>query len=101
MGSRLELHEIFCDILGCSNAYFLPPSSVRMKYPAIVYARKEIENRFADDLVYLQNNSYEVTVIDREADSEIVKKISLLPKCKFDRHFVSDNLYHDLFVLYF
>ncbi len=101
MGSRLELHEIFCDILGSRNAYFQPPSSVRMKYPAIVYARKEIENRFADDLVYLQNNSYEVTVIDREADSEIVKKISLLPKCKFDRHFVSDNLYHDLFVLYF
>ena len=101
MGSRLEHHEIFCDILGSRNAYFQPPSSVRMKYPAIVYARKEIENRFADDLVYLQNNSYEVTVIDREADSEIVKKISLLPKCKFDRHFVSDNLYHDLFVLYF
>lgn len=101
MGSRLELHEIFCDILGSRNAYFQPPSSVRMKYPAIVYARKEIENRFADDLVYLQKNSYEVTVIDREADSEIVKKISLLPKCKFDRHFVSDNLYHDLFVLYF
>lgn len=101
MGSRLELHEIFCDILGSRNAYFQPPSSVRMKYPAIVYARKEIENRFADDLVYLQKNSYEVTVIDREADSEIVKKVSLLPKCKFDRHFVSDNLYHDLFVLYF
>jgi hypothetical protein len=72
-----------------------------MKYPAIVYFRNNIENLFADNKVYTQSLSYEVTVIDEDPDSEIPKKVSQLPTCGFNRHFVSENLYHDVFVLYY
>ena len=51
MGNRLELHEIFCDILGSRNAYFQPPASVKMNYPAIKYSLSNIENNNAT--VYL------------------------------------------------
>lgn len=55
----------------------------------------------ANDGVYNQHNSYEITLIGDDPDSEIVRDISKLPCCKYDRHFASDNLHHDVFVLYF
>lgn len=101
MNNRLELHEIFCEILGSRNAYFQPPESVKMSYPAIRYSRKDIKNQFANDRVYMQKDCYEVIVIDKDPDSELVKKVSTFPMCSFDRHYVSDNLNHDVFTLYF
>lgn len=101
MGSRLELHEVLCNILGNRNVYFQPPASVKMCYPAIVYSRKSIDNTYADNSVYKQSDSYELTLIDEDPDSEYVRKISLLPTCRFDRHYTKDNLNHDTFTLYF
>lgn len=97
MPSRLNLHEILCGIT--TNVYYQPPSTVRMKYPAIVYAREDIDNVFADDSVYAQSHSYQITVIDENPDSEIVDAVSKLPRCRFNRHFTSDNLNHDVFTI--
>ena len=101
MASRLALHEKFCEILGSRNVYFQPPASVRLNYPAIIYFRKDIDNRYADDLVYKQDAAYDVTVIDRNPDSEIVVEVSQLPTCRFDRHYDADNLNHDVFTIYY
>ncbi len=98
--SRLELHEQLCSILGSRNVYFQPPSSILMKYPAITYARNNINNTTAGDTVYIQSKAYRITVIDKNPDSEIVSAISMLPHCHHDRHFTSDNLNHDVFILY-
>jgi hypothetical protein len=72
-----------------------------MKYPAIVYGLEDIENTFADDGVYFFRKKYSVTVIDEDPDSPIVDKVAALPTCRFNRHFESDNLNHDVFILYF
>ena len=101
MSNRLELHEILCQVLGSRTTYFQPPESVKMNYPAIVYSRNNIDNTFADNDVYMQSYSYKVIVIDKDPDSEIVKKVSKLPRCTFDRHYTSDNLNHDVFTLYY
>lgn len=101
METRLELHDILCGILGTSHVYFQPPESVKMQYPAIVYSRDDIENEHANNGVYIQSTAYQVIVIDRDPDSDIVKKVSMLPKCSFDRHYNSDNLNHDVFTIYF
>ena len=101
MGSRLKLHEILCEILGTRSCYFQPPASVRMQYPAIIYSRKDIEKRPADDSTYRKLQSYEVILIDKNPDSKYVEKIFDLPYCSFDRHYESDNLNHDVFTLYF
>ena len=101
MDSRLELHELLCETLGSRNVYFQPPDSVKMAYPAIVYSRNNISNKFANDSVYKQSLGYTVTVIDEDPDSEIVAKVSKLPMCSFDRHFTSDNLNHDVFTIYY
>ena len=101
MPSRLELQTLLEELLESRNVYYQPPTSVKMKYPAIVYGLEDIENSFANDGVYLSKRKYSVTVIDEDPDSEIVVKISQLPTCRFNRHFESDNLNHDVFILQF
>jgi hypothetical protein len=101
MPSRLELQTLLEEILGSRNVYFQPPESVKMKYPAIVYSLKDIDNTFANDRVYLSKRKYLITVIDEDPDSKIVEKVSQLPTCRFNRHFESDNLNHDVFILEF
>ena len=101
MASRPNLQIELEELLGSKNVYYQPPASVQMKYPAIVYSRKDIENTFADNIVYNQSHSYEVIVIDQDPDSVFVEKISKLPTCRFDRHYTADNLNHDVFTLYY
>lgn len=101
MATRIDLQNVLEELLGSRNVYYQPPESLKMNYPAIVYARKTIDNSYANNSVYKQNYAYEITVIDKNPDSEIVNKVSKLPTCRFDRHFKSDNLNHDVFTLYY
>ncbi len=101
MSKRAELHKILCGILGSGNVYYQPPESVKMNYPAIVYSKFDIDNTFADNGVYKQLTLYEVAVIDKNPDSEIVYKVSRLESCRYSRHFVHDNLNHDIFLIYY
>ncbi len=98
---RLQLHEVLCEVLGSEHAYFQPPESVKMKYPAIVYSLDDIENVHADDGVYLSHRRYQIIVIDKDPDSEIVGRVASLPTCQFNRHYNQENLNHDVFTLYF
>lgn len=98
---RLKLHEILCGILGSREAYFQPPDSLKMKYPAIVYGLSDIPSLHADDGVYLSGRKYSVTLIDKDPDSPLVEKITDLPTCRFDRPYKADNLNHWVFTLHY
>lgn len=101
MGRRLELHEVLCGALGSRNVYFQPPASVVMNYPAIRYMLYDIDNAHADNIVYRQDVGYEIIVIDRDPDSEIVERISKIPGIRFNRFYTADNLNHTVFILYY
>lgn len=101
MNSRIDLQTLLEDILDSRNVYYQPPSNIQMKYPAIVYSRSEIDNTHADNIVYSQSHIYEITVIDKNPDSDIVEKISRIPTCRYGRHYTADNLNHDTFTLYY
>lgn len=101
MANRPDLQTVFEDILGSRNVYFNPPESLKMRYDAIRYSRDKIENVFANNSVYKQNNRYEVIAIYRDPDSDLPRKISMLPMCTHETHYVVDNLHHDKFTLYY
>lgn len=101
MRNRLDLQTMLEELLGSRNVYFQPPASIHMQYPAIVYSRSQIENEFANNLVYKRAIAYEVIVIDKNPDSEIVERVSFLPLCRHERHYTADNLNHDVFTLYY
>lgn len=101
MGNRLDLHTILEGILGSSNVYFQPPPSITMIYPCIVYNRSDLDTKFANNNPYALKKQYSITVIENDPDSAIPDAISLLSSCSFDRQYVANNLYHDIFILYF
>lgn len=100
MADRLYLQTRFEEILGSRNVYFDPPETVKLQYDAIVYRRKKIDNTFANNSVYRQDDCYEVVVIYRNPDSDIPRKISTMPMCTHDRHYVANDLHHDVFTIY-
>lgn len=104
MDKRLELdallRKVMRDVSGVENVYFQPPENLLLKYPAIVYSRSDIRNRPADDMVYSQFTFYDLTVIDKNPDSLLVYAVASLPRCKFGRHYKSDNLNHDTFTIF-
>jgi hypothetical protein len=98
---RLQLHELLVEILGTNYVYFHPPPTVSMVYPCLVYKRDFADTKFADNQPYNSSKRYQVTVIDRDPDSEIPERIAALPKCVFDRFFTADDLNHDVYKLFF
>ena len=103
MDRREQLNEELVALLGdgSRHVYFQPPSNVTMSYPCIVYERHDINNTEADNDIYLQKVQYTVTVIDRNPDSPIVKRMAKFRNARFKSHYVADNLNHDSFEIYY
>ncbi len=98
---REDLQVFLEEFLGSRNVYFQPPPSVKLKYPAIIYSLTDIDNLPANDYVYAQNIAYQVTIVDYDPDSDISKRFSFLPLCRFNRFYTADNLNHFVYILYY
>lgn len=83
------------------NVYFQPPESVKLKFPCITYSINPGWVRHANNNLYTRRRSYTVTYIHRDPGTETVNRIEELPYCSYDRRFAKDNLYHDVFELYY
>ena len=100
MASRLDLHNMLCDILGSANVYFQPPASLALKYPCIIYERDNPSVMYANDSPYSHRKCYKVTTIDYDPDSPIPDKVAMLPYSKFVASYKANNLNHDVYELY-
>lgn len=98
---REELDDILRDILGSQYVYFQPPSTIKMKYPCIRYEQSRFDNKHADNAVYKTNIQYTVTVIYLDPDSDLPDKVNKIPTAKHNTHYIAENLYHDVFSIYF
>lgn len=94
-------HDKLCEVLGSKHCYYNPPANFLMKYPCIGYNKIKDRVLYADNKKYLKTHTmYKVTVIDEDPDSPIADKISELDYCELDRIYVSDNLYHFVYIIY-
>jgi hypothetical protein len=98
---REQVQAFLEQLLGSRNVYFQPPANVQMAYPAIVYSRDTITSDHADDIPYLSRTRYEVTIIDRDPENPVIGVLAKRPLSSFSRHFVVDELNHDVFNIYF
>lgn len=101
MAPQPLLQQLLEELPGIAKVYFQPPANVQMKYPCIVYERDSANTLFADDRPYRYEQRYLVTIIDPEPDSGLVERVAMLPKTSYSRHFVADNLHHDVFTMFF
>lgn len=100
MRTRLDLQSKLVELLGSNHVYYQPPESLKMEYPCIRYSKSVITNKPADNVKYLSNDSYQIIVIDKRPDNAVIKKILDLPYASYDRHYVSNNLNHDVIIIH-
>lgn len=102
MGSSLDLQVILEQIPGVEHVYFQPPESVRMEYPAIIYGHADYDKLSANNKAYKIDRRYSVTLVYNDFEmEEAVNALLALPYCSYDRHYVADQLHHDVFTLYY
>lgn len=100
-GKRQEFQRLLEEILGTSHVYFQPPENLKMQYPCIVYVRDNADSRYADNYPYRYTKRYQVTVIDRDPDSQIPDRVATLRMSSHNRFFIADGLNHDVFDVYY
>lgn len=101
MEKRLQLQSILEELLGSRNVYFQPPETVKLVYPCIIYSRSSGATKFANNKPYNYQQQYQLMVIDKNPDSVMPGKVTMLPMCKFERHYTKDNLNHDVYNIYY
>ena len=101
MADRLDLQSKLEELLESRNVYYQPPESTKMKYDAIKYSKKTIKSTYANGVTYSMMDCYELIVIATKPDHPVIKKLLALPYCSYDRHYVADNLNHDVLTIYF
>jgi hypothetical protein len=102
MGSRLDLHEEICSVLGSRNAYFQAPSSKTMNYPCVRYAKGKPTTTKANNGLYGYTECYEGVVMDFDPDSEIPKKLlQHFKMCSLGKSYTVDGLNHTPFTLHY
>lgn len=97
---RYQLQRVLVDILGSKFVYYQPPLSLKMTYPCIVYSLDNYMDKNANNSLYFHKTRYQVTVIDRNPDSEIPMKLNRLPHASLSRTYTADDLYHFVFHTY-
>lgn len=103
---RLELQTELENVLGSKNVYWQPPENIKLKYPCIVYEEDPDQFVYANNAKYRWLDSYSVTLIrnysNRDETSKIVEELeSNFEYISPNQHFISDNLIHDVFKLYY
>lgn len=101
MLDQSQIQTLLSSIPKVKKAYFQEPSATVMEYPCVIYKLDDRKNRHADNAPYQKSKRYQVTVIDKDPVSTIPDIVSDLPLSTFERRFVADGLYHDVFNIYF
>ena len=100
MGDRLSLHAELLTFTG--NVYLQPPAGFMMKYPCVVYNKTGKSKEYASNGVYLKRQGYQLTVIDKNPDSDIADRIEdHFQYCGVTNYATIDNLTHTYLSLYY
>ncbi len=115
MGRRSDLLiQELKDLLGTDEVYFQPSYDAGIgegepyiftgiNYPCFIMERTTAYQPRANDRNYFFQPGYQVTYINRdEPDPEIIQSVMRkFPYCYYQNHFISDNLHHDVFTIYY
>ena len=97
---RAKFHSKLVEILGSDKVYYQPPESTKLTYPCIVYSLKRMNSKYSGNKMYVYDRAYEVVLIHTKPYNDIKDNLLTLEKSKYDRVYVSDNLYHYVYLIY-
>ena len=98
-----DLVDMLQDLMGSKvKVYYQPPENLKLQYPCVVVELSNALLQYADDIPYLKNKRYSLTLMCLNADNDsYVDKLLDLPMCTFDRRFINDKIVHDVFNIYY
>lgn len=100
MGRRLQLHSMLRTLV--PNVYFQPPENFKLSYPCIVYQLADLTDRKANNRTYTQMDRYQVTYITRDPDDSFIRDFPMqFNYCSLDRFFITSNLNHYNYTLFY
>lgn len=98
---RLTLQSLLKEIPKVREVYFQPPEDIKLKFPCIIYKWDRMKEIRADNTLYNSRRGYSVTIVDQNPDSTIpIDFQKEFPLASFDRSYVSDNMNHWIYNLY-
>lgn len=104
---RQQLSEILTDLISSyveddeKHIFFQSPASYKLVYPAIIYHFDGFERLNANNSIYKLYKKYNIQLITRDPDSEIIEDLEKLPYCSLNsKPYVVDNLYHYNYTIY-
>lgn len=98
---RLNLHNELKSLEDC-EAYYQPPENLKITYPCFIYRRIPGEQNRADNRMYKYWRCWEILFITEDPESTIREDmLNHFPMCRQIRDYVSDNLYHHVFNLFY
>lgn len=98
---RTDFQTLLESTLGHRRVYFQAPEATRLQPPYVVYDRESVDSDHADDIRYRSKIRYNVQLISNKADDPAWEQLHNLPYSSFDRHYISEQLHHDIFTIYF
>ena len=100
---RLDVHNIILKAVDKTGerykVYYNPVANTKLEYPCIIYRRKGIHQRHADDISYHMHTSYQITIIDKRVESPVVDTLLENQYCIYNNEFVSDNMNHTIMTI--
>lgn len=96
-----HLQALLEKIMGNKNVYYQPPSDKKLTYPCIIYQLDGVKSKYAGNLPYNNAKRYAITYISRLPDMFVPDKIAMLPTSSFNRFYISENLNHYVYRIYF
>ena len=98
---RLTLHNELVELENC-KAYYQPPENLKIEYPCFIYKRIPGEQTRANNKMYKYWRCWEITFITKDSESTIREAmLHRFSQCRHIRDYVSDNLYHHVFNLFY
>lgn len=102
MKTRLELQKELEEILGSREVYYQPKSNVSMKYPAIRYSLEALPAEYANNKRYVNKRKFVITHMYKSVKNDLKSTIlNHFVFIRFDRTYIGDGLYHDVYELYY
>lgn len=100
MGQRLALQAKLKEL--APAAWYQKPPANKMSYPCFVYKSIEPKVVYANNRGYINIPGYEVLYITQSENDEIMgRMLEEFCYCSVGRKYVSDNLYHYPFTIYY
>lgn len=87
--------------LPVKDVIFQPSESVKLKYPCVLYDFNGYKDFFGNDGRHIVRERYTVKHIYKDPTENLRTTIrGLFVYVDFDRTFINDNLYHDVYTVY-